>query len=100
MDIQGRIRELMLARKWTYYRLAKEAGVSVSTVTNLFKRKTAPTVPTLEAICGAFNMTLAYFFSELEKDSTFTVEQRKLLSQWSTLSQEQRDAFLALMTSI
>ena len=57
MDIQGRIRELMEERSWTEYRLAKEANLSHSTVANMFNRNNAPTFPTLEAICSAFQMT-------------------------------------------
>lgn len=58
MDTQKRIRELMKERKWTDYRLAKEANLSHSTVTNMFNRNNAPTLPTLEAVCGAFGITL------------------------------------------
>lgn len=35
MDTQKRIRELMEEHKWTDYRLAKEANLSHSTVTNI-----------------------------------------------------------------
>ena len=49
MDTQKRIRELMAERGWTDYRLAKEANLSHSTVTNMFNRNNAPTLPTLEA---------------------------------------------------
>ena len=64
MDVQKRIKDLMELRGWTDYRLAKEAGLSHSTVTNIFKRNNAPTIPTLESICKAFGITLSQFFSE------------------------------------
>ena len=63
MDTQKRIRELMAERGWTDYRLAKEANLSHSTVTNMFNRNNAPTLPTLEAVCQAFGITLAQFFA-------------------------------------
>ena len=50
MDIQQHIKELMAERGWTNYRLGKEASLSHSTITNLFKRNNAPTIPTLEAV--------------------------------------------------
>lgn len=53
MDAQKRIRQLMEERGWTDYRLAKEANLSHSTVTNMFNRNNAPTLPTLEAVCRA-----------------------------------------------
>ena len=82
MDTQSRIKELMKERKWTDYRLAKEANLSHSTVTNMFNRNNAPTLPTLEA-CQAFGITLAQFFAEGE-EVQLTEEQQKLFSKWST----------------
>ena len=65
MDAQRRIKQLMEERSWTDYRLAKESGLSHSTVTNMFNRNNAPTLPTLEAVCEAFGITLAQFFCNL-----------------------------------
>lgn len=64
MDVQKRIKQLMKERNWTDYRLAKESGLSYSTVTNMFNRNNAPTLPTLEAVCIAFGITMAQFFTE------------------------------------
>lgn len=50
MDAQRRIKQLMEERDWTDYRLAKESNLSHSTVTNMFNRNNAPTLPTLEAV--------------------------------------------------
>ena len=80
MDAQKRIRELMEERGWTDYRLAKEAGLSHSTVTNMFNRNNAPTLPTLEAVCKAFRITLGQFFSEGNEDCGLTPEQRELFA--------------------
>ena len=66
-------------RGWTDYRLAKEANLSPSTVTNMLNRDNAPTLPTLETVCKAFGITLAQFFSEGNGTDTLTEEQRALL---------------------
>ena len=50
MDVVKHIKDLMDERGWTNYRLGKEAGLSQSTITNLFNRNNAPTIPTLEAV--------------------------------------------------
>lgn len=63
MDAQKRIKELMEERGWTDYCLAKEANPSHSTVTNMFNRNNAPTLPTLESVCRASGITLAQFFA-------------------------------------
>lgn len=79
MDAQKRIKELMEERRWTDYQLAKKAKLSHSTVTNMFNRNNAPTLPTLESVCRAFGITLAQFFAERDKPSQLTEEQKKLL---------------------
>ena len=99
MDAQKRIRELMEERNWTDYRLAKEANLSHSTVTNMFNRNNAPTRPTLEAVCRAFGITLAQFFAEGE-EAKLTEEQQKLFSKWSTLTDRQKQILLELMDAI
>lgn len=99
MDTQKRIRELMVERGWTDYRLAKEANLSHSTVTNMFNRNNAPTLPTLEAVCRAFGIALAQFFAEGE-ESQLTEDQQILFSKWSTLTDRQKQILLDLMDAI
>ena len=99
MDTQKRIRELMEERNWTDYRLAKEANLSHSTVTNMFNRNNAPTLPTLEAVCRAFGITLAQFFAK-DEEAQLTEEQQKLFSKWSTLTDRQKRILLELMDAI
>ena len=99
METQKRIRELMAERGWTDYKLAKEANLSHSTVTNMFNRNTAPTLPTLEAVCRAFGITLAQFFAEGE-EAQLTEDQQILFSKWSTLTDRQKQILLDLMDAI
>ena len=64
MDTHSKLRQLMSERGWTAYRLAKESGLSESTLANIFKRNTVPSISTLEAVCAAFGISLAQFFAE------------------------------------
>lgn len=100
MNTQQRIKNLMMERNWSEYRLAKEAGLSQSTITNVFTRNNAPTLPTLEAICRAFNITLAQFFTEGNDPVELTPEQKDLFDRWSKLSDEQRSLLLELMNTM
>ena len=97
MDVQKRIKELMQERGWSDYRLAKESGLAHSTIANIFSRNNLPTLPTLEAVCKAFGITLAQFFTDGDSPSPFTEEQKQLLAKWSTLSDDQKNALLHLM---
>ena len=92
MDAQKRIKQLMEERGWTDYRLAKEANLSHSTITNVFKRNNAPTLPTLEVICRAFGITLAAV--------EITDEQRELFAKWSTLTEKQKALLLEFISTL
>ena len=85
MDVKARIQQLMEERGWTYYRLAKEANISWSTLRNMFKRNNDPTIYTLESICKGMGMTLPQFF-DLDNQMGLTDEQRQLIQQWSRLN--------------
>lgn len=100
MNTQKRIKQLMEERGWTDYRLAKEANLSHSTVTNMFNRNNAPTLPTLEAVCRAFGITLSQFFSAGNDPAQLTEEQSILFSKWSTLTEEQKNLLLALIDTM
>ena len=89
MDTHARLRHLMSERNWTEYRLAKESGLSQSTISNLFARNNLPSIPTLEIIGRAFGITLAQFFA----DGSFvelTEEQREFFDRWAALKPEQK----------
>ena len=92
MDVLSRIKTLMEARGWIAYRLASEAGLTESTIQNLFRRNGIPTLPTLEAVCSAFGITLSQFFADDDM-----VECTPLMEAWTPLTQEQKEAYLKLM---
>ena len=79
----------MIARGWTEYRLAKESGLSNSTIANIFRRNNAPSIVTLEAICGGFGITLAQFFADNDLVE-LNEEQRQLFDKWLALSLSQK----------
>ena len=99
MEVVARLRNLLQERGWSEYRLAKEAGLSQTTITNLFKRNNLPTLPTLEAICRAFDMTLAQFFME-DDFVEITPAQKDLLKKWNALHPEQKRIIQKLLNAI
>lgn len=99
MDLNQKLQKMMKERNWTAYRLAKESGLSESTLTNLFKRNTLPTIPTLEAICDAFGITLSQFFAEAEMVE-LTPELKMLFENWKYLTPQQKSAVQLLLQSM
>lgn len=91
MDYLRRLLELQKQRGWTDYRIAKEAGLSPNTVSNIYRRNNVPSLPTLEALCKAFGITMAQFFAENDMVE-LSPEQRQLFDKWSALTEEQKAA--------
>lgn len=91
MDIHERLRRLMEQHKWTEYKLAKECGLSESTIANIFRRGTMPSIATLEVICNGFGISLAQFFAE-EEMVELTPELKDLFNHWVSLTTEQKEA--------
>lgn len=89
INTQERIRQMMDERGWSEYRLAKECGVSQSTISNIFNRNYQPSLASLEIICKSFGITLSQFFADgcmVELDE----EQYEFFKRWKFLSPEQK----------
>ena len=91
MDILKKLKELQDCYGWSDYKIAKEAGLSPNTVSNIYRRGNTPSMVTLEALCRAFNITMAQFFAE-DDLVELTPELRKLFDKWTVLSDEQKAA--------
>lgn len=86
-------------RGWTAYRLAKNSGLSESTIANIVRRSTVPSFPTLEAICNGLGITLSQFFAEDEMVE-LTPDLKELFDAWRTLSPSQKAAALQMIQAM
>ncbi len=100
MDILTQIKKLRDERGWSNYRLAREAGISENSLNNLFRRNNLPTIPTLEAICKGFGITLSQFFAEGGEAVELTGSQRDMLMAWDALTEEQKESLLEFLKKI
>ena len=91
MNVLHRLIELQNQRGWSDYRIAKEAGLSPNTVSNIYRRNNTPSLTTLEALCKAFGITMSQFFAEDEMVE-LSPELRTLFEKWIALSNEQKNA--------
>ena len=99
MDVLERLRQILDERGWTEYRLAKISGLSESTIANIFKRNTIPSLPTLEAICNGLGITLSQFFADGDMVE-LTPELKDLFESWVNLTPEQKDAAAKLLKTM
>ncbi len=97
MDVLKRIDDLIKERNWSDYRLAMESGLSSSTITNLRRRNTVPSIPTLEAICNAFGITLSQFFDDQYNSICLNAEQQDFYNKWIGLTAEQKKILYELI---
>ena len=100
MDVLMRLQKLMDARGWSEYRLAKESGLSNSTISNIFRRNNSPTIPTLETLCAAFGLSLSQFFSDGDEPVELTPDQKILFDKWITLTARQKEIILAIIEEL
>lgn len=91
MDTHERLRQLLNERGWSEYKLAKRCGLSESTVANIFRRNTVPSIATLETICSGFGITMSQFFAERDMVE-ITPELKELFDNWVNLTPEQKKA--------
>ena len=62
MDYLEKLKVLMKQHNLTEYKLAQKADVAQSTINSLFRKNNLPTIPTLESLLIAMDMTLSEFF--------------------------------------
>lgn len=100
IDILKKIMELRKERNWTEYELAKNSGLTQSTISTWYRKGQIPTIQTLDKICKGFGITLSQFFAEGDNAVYLSDEQRALLDNWASLTPQQKKALVALLNSI
>lgn len=99
MNTSEKIKKLLAERGWTPYRLSKEAGLPDATIGNIFRRNTMPTIPTLEAICRAFGITMSQFFADGDMVE-MTPELKELFEDWVNLTAAQKQAVHSMLKAM
>ena len=99
MDTHARLQQLLRERGWTEYKLSKECGLAQSTIGNIFRRNTLPSIATLEMICKGFGITLSQFFADGEMVE-LTPELREVFESWMVLTPAQKSAVLQMLKAM
>jgi len=96
-----KVTELRNERNWSLYRLAKEAGISYSTLNNSFHRNNVPSVSTLIHICDGFGITLSEFFDENgSTPKQLTISDQRLLTDFHKLPRNDKNQLTAYMQGL
>ena len=100
MDVLEKIEKMRTQRKWSYYTLALESELTISTITNMFARKTQPSLKTLTAICKAFGITLSEFFDENNTSTGYTIEEKNLIYKYRNLNPKEKEAVMIFIEKL
>lgn len=101
MNVLKKITKYRLERNWTEYQLAEKSGLPQSTISSWYRKNQIPTIPSLEKICEAFNITLAQFFSDENLEIIqVTKKQSDLIHEWNKLEENQQSAVLELLKTM
>ena len=98
MDVLERLRELQQTHGWSDYRIAREAGLSPNTVSNIYCRGNMPSLFTLQELSKAFGLTMSEFFAE-GKTVEVKPEHQTLICEWETLTEDQKATVLHVIRS-
>ena len=99
MDVLERIKKLQEERGWSMYKLAEESMLTQSTLSNMFVRKSYPSIPTLIKICDAFEISLSDFFAD-SNESDFSTDEIMLLNNYRKLSNKNKEAVKNLVSNL
>ena len=95
MNIVRKIDEMRVKRGWTFYRLAQESGLSQQTLAK-WMEGAMPSIPALEAVCKAFDITLANFFAENNLVEV-TPETKVIFDNWHYLTKEEKESIKVII---
>ena len=97
-SIINRIQALLDAKHWSIYKLAKVSKLSYSSLNNIFRRNTCPSIPTLEKICNGLNISLSQFFEYKQnplQNDVLSEDEQDLLYAYRSLSKRDKEILTA-----
>lgn len=100
MNVLERILQLRQERSWSEYKLSEESGIAQTTISSWFRKNIYPSIPSLEKICKAYNISLAQFFNFDNEPVSLNEDQITLLNNWNRLTEEQKQAVLNLIKTM
>ena len=100
MNVLERILQLRQERSWSEYKLSEESGIAQTTISSWFRKNIYPSIPSLEKICKAYNISLAQFFNFDNEAVSLNEDQILLLNNWNRLNDNQKQAILDLIKTM
>lgn len=97
MKVKEKIDKLRKQRGWSKSRLARELGISATSVYNWYnERNCSPSRETLEDICLVFGVSIAEFYTNVETDN-LSEKEISLLELFRKIPDTKKDNALAML---
>ena len=94
-NILDEIVRLRTERNWSEYTLAKNCGLSQSTIGGWYRSHQTPTIQTLDKICRGLGITLSQFLPKV----SLTREEQDMLDAWCALPPQKCRLVVELLKS-
>lgn len=98
-DVLEKIERERLSRGWSEYTLAKNSGLTPSTISTWYRKNLQPSITSIEKICMGLDITLSQFFSSSDPNSDKTSNQQELNELWKRLNANQKRAVIDMLKS-
>ena len=98
-DVLEKIEKERLSRGWSEYTLAKNSGITSSTISTWYRRNLQPSISSIEKICKGLDISLSQFFSSQEQSVNLTSSQQEILEVWKYLNENQKEATINMIKS-
>lgn len=101
MNVLAKIQDIMKKQNLNANQLCRLANIPTSTFSNMKTRNTTLTIPVLECICKALNISLAQFFIEDEEQMyPVSSSQKEFLDYYILLTEEEQNLLLEVVKHI
>ncbi|MDR2024601.1 MAG: helix-turn-helix domain-containing protein [Hungatella sp.] len=99
-DVLGTIEKERLSRGWSEYTLAKNSGITPSTISTWYRKNLQPSISSIEKICKGLDISLSQFFSSPEDQCINpTDSQKEILDVWKYLNESQKESTIMMLKS-
>ncbi len=100
INVLERITHFRILKGWTEYQLAEKSGLTQSTISSWYRKNMLPSIPSLEKICVAFDITLSQFFADESDTFVLTDLQKKFIIESDRLTSQQQEALIRFFQTL
>lgn len=99
INVLEKIDRLRTQHNWSMYELAEKADIPQSTLSNMFLRKTLPSINTLSKLCDAFGISMAEFFIDSKQDE-LNFQSLEFIKAFKNLPSESQHALINFLKTL